>query len=1076
MSDQLLQMQEMLKKSLVTIKRLESELEASKKHVSNIPIAIVGVGVRLPGGITHTEQLWDTLVQKSDKITTIPSSRWDNSKIYDEDPLKPGKTNANHGGFLTNDVTAWDAEYFGTVPREAKSIDPLQRMILEVTLEAFESAGIASDSLKGSKTGVYIALGNSDYMSARLRSGNLEDVDVYDTTGIPFATAAGRLSYLYDFRGPNFALDAACASSIVGLHLASEDLKAKRADHAVVAAANLILTPELYVGLSKLGSLSTEGKCKAFDEHADGYVRGEGCGVVILKRLEDAERDNDNILCIIKGSSVKHDGTSNGFTAPNPEAQVAVIQEALEVSGVLPEEVSFVEAHGIGNKFTDAMEIQAIENGYKHRNNPIYIGSLKPNIGHLEAAIGMGMLFKVIETLKHHQIAPNIHITTPNTDIDWEHVHAKIPTETIDWKGSSQMKVAINLSGYSGTNVHMIFEEAPKKESKGLPPTYPLNVFYLSSKSLAGLKALAQKYLDEQENWKTLPFHNICYTLQTGRNHYDYKLAIVASSIETVLEALQSYTSGENHKSLIVNDPENIPAKDSAFLFTGQGAQYYDMCKNYYEQEPVFKAAFDQCNKILSAHLPISIKDILFNHEDQTLINQTQYTQPGLFVVEYALAKLWQSFGIQPSAVFGHSVGEFVALTIAEAIHLEDALRLIAARGKFMQSLPEDIGAMAAVIASVEEIQPHLSGYEGKVSIAAANSPKSTTISGEKEAIQIVIERLKEAKIKAIPLTVSHAFHSHLMDPILQDFENEVAKTPFHTPQIPVISNVLNRELTISDLTPSYFSNHLRRTVRFEENMQFAHQELGIEIFIETGPNPTLAGLGKQSIANPTITWVHSAKKGSDDITCLMMALAQLSLSGIKVNWQQLYAGKTVEKVSMPTYAWQRKSYWYDPVRINYAATTQSNITDKASKDGYKIAHTSGPLTRETFYQIMHKEGNRVLGLEKSAKLDDHKSLRDQGFDSMMSGEYLTALEKYLNTTLDISLLHIYINLHDLHDYLCKKYIDNSTGGVLMNDIILGNVLEDEEEEGNWHDVKPTDGWLLRLFKRIDAKLPTINN
>lgn len=1075
MSEQLLQMQEMLKKSLVTIKRLEAELEASKKNTPNVPIAVVGVGARLPGGITNTELLWDTLVQKSDKITTIPKSRWDNSKIYDADPLKPGKTNANHGGFLTNDVTEWDAEYFGIVPREAKSIDPLQRMILEVTLEAFESAGIASDSLKGSKTGVYIALGNSDYMSARLRSGHLEDVDVYDTTGIPFATAAGRLSYLYDFRGPNFALDAACASSIVGLHLASEDLKTGRADCAVVAAANLILTPELYVGLSKLGSLSSEGKCKAFDEHADGYVRGEGCGVVILKRLADAEKDNDNILCIIKGSSVKHDGTSNGFTAPNPEAQIAVIKEALEISGVNPEEVSFVEAHGIGNKFTDAMEIQAIENGYKHRNSPIYIGSLKPNIGHLEAAIGMGMLFKVIETLKHHQIAPNIHISTPNTDIDWEQIHARIPTETIKWKGTHPMKVAINLSGYSGTNVHMIFEEPPQKVANDSFPTYPVNVFCLSAKSVESLKELAQKYIGE-ENWKTAPFHSVCYTLQTGRNHYEHTLAIVAADAATVVDALQAFVVGENHKSLIVSDTENMPAKDIAFMFTGQGAQYFSMCKGYYDQEPVFKAAFDQCDEILKAYLPISIKDILFHAEDQDLINQTQYTQPGLFVVEYALAKLWQSLGMEPAVVFGHSVGEFVALTLAEALHLEDALRLIAARGKHMQSLPEGVGAMAAVIASVEDIQPFMQDYADKVSIAASNSPKSTTISGEKDAVQAVVDRLKEAKIKAISLTVSHAFHSHLMDPILSAFQEEVAKTQFHTPQIPVISNVLNREISLSDLTPSYFSNHLRGTVRFGENILYAHEQLGIEMFLETGPNPTLVGLGKQSIDAPQTVWIHSAKKGTEDTHCMMLGLAQLAISGVKINWKQLYEGKHVTKINLPTYAWQRKKYWYDPVRINYETSNTSVIADKTNKIKVEQHEVSSVLTRETFYQIMHKEGNRVLGLEKSAKLDDHKSLRDQGFDSMMSGEYLTALEKYLHTTLDISLLHIYINIHDLHDYLCKKYVDNSAGGVLMNDIILGNVLEEEEEDGDWHEIKPTDGWLLRLFKKFDAKLPSINN
>lgn len=1080
MSEQLTQMQEMLKKSLITIKKLEAELLDSQKNSKNIPIAIVGIGMRLPGGISNSTQLWDLLLNKSDVVTEIPKSRWDNDKIYDTDALKKGKTNARHGAFLTNDPGEWDADFFGIVPREAKSIDPLQRMIFEVTQEALESAAISPDELKGSKTGVYVALGNSDYMSARLRSGNLEDVDVYDATGIPFATAAGRLSYLFDLRGPNFALDAACASSIVGLHLAVEDLKTNKSDCAIVASANLILSPELYVGLSKLGSLSTHGICKAFDENADGYVRGEGCGVVILKRLDDAIKNNDNILTIIKGSAIKHDGASNGFTAPNPEVQLAVIQEAIEIANIKSEEIVFVEAHGIGNKFTDAMEIQAIDAGYNNRNSPLYIGSLKPNIGHLEATIGMGMLFKTIESLKHHQIAPNIHLDTLNKDIDWPNIHSRIPLELINWKpvANETMKTAINLSGYSGTNVHMIFEEALVPFNNKPKPSYPTNVFQLSAKTPDALKAIAEKYVAQFDSWSDKSMHDVCYTLQVGRGNYDYKLCIIAESLAHVKSVLEKFILGESDKSLTISHPEILSSKNIAFLFSGQGAQYFGMCKDFYDTNKIFKSAIDECNTHLNNDLAIPIIDILFNENvDNELINQTQYTQPALFVVEYALAKMWQSWGIKPYAAAGHSVGEFVALTLAEAISLKDALHLIAIRGKLMQALPTDAGTMAAVIAGKEEILPFLTPFEGKICVAAYNSPKSTTISGEKEAVQQLVETLKVEKIKAIPLVVSHAFHSQLMNPILSDFENEVEKISFKTPIFPVISNVTGKELSVSDLTPKYFSNHLRGTVNFYDDMQYLSNELGIDVFIEMGPNPILVGLGKQGINKETAVWLSSAKKGINDWQQIFSSIGLLYLAGLPFSWKHLYDDFAVKKENLPTYAWQRKKYWYSPVKVGLLEPKthkEEDIID-LNKSVEHIPGKEHGLTKETFYLIMHKEGNRVLGLEKGTKLDDHKSLRDQGFDSMMSGEYLTILEKYLNTTLDISLLHLYINIHDLHDYLSKKYLENTTGGVLMNDIILGNILDDEEDDGNWHEPKETDGWLLKVFKKIDSKLPTVS-
>jgi len=1083
MSDQLLQMQEVLKKSLVKIKKLEAELEAAKAQTAvpaREPVAIVGLGCRFPGGINNLESLWKALIEKRDTSSPIPKERWDNDAIYDPDPLRPGKTHARTAAFLENDVRAFDAGFFGIVPREAKSIDPLQRMILEVVYEALEEANIPADSLKGTNTAVYIALGNSDYIQARFRSGNLETMDVYDATGIPFATAAGRVSYLYDLQGPNFALDAACASAIVGLHLASEALQKGEADTAIVASANLLLTPELFVGLSKLGSLSASGKCKAFDNDADGYVRGEGCGVAILRRRSDALKHKDKIHALILGSSVRHDGLSNGFTAPNPKAQLDTIHQAIKEAGVTVNDVSFVEAHGIGNKFTDAMEIQAIANGYKGRKDTIYVGSLKPNIGHLEACIGMAMLFKVIGTLQHKTVAPNIYFDVPNEDIPWKNIPVRIPTEPVALDGQRQpLKAAINLSGYSGTNVHMIFEEAPAATDQQVSDIPGAQLLVWSAKSPEALKALAQKYLDNLSNIRLNPLASIAHTLQSGRAHWDYKLSTIVSDTDALEKVLKDFTEGIRTPAYSTNDPDTVLSRDVAFLFTGQGAQYHGMCREYYETELVFRKAVDQCAALLDQMLPAPIKQILWDETDSSLINQTFYTQPALFVVEYALAQLWISRGIHPAAVAGHSIGEFVALTIAEAISLNDALRIVAIRGHYMQSLPAGTGAMAALITDEETARFYVDQTNGLVDIAAINAPKAVTISGERNAVLTLCDALKEVKIRSVQIPVSHAFHSHQMDPILEAFRTEVAKIKFQAPVIPVISNVTGKELSPEDLTPEYFSRHLRQAVRFADGIQYLSEELGIQTFLECGPNPTLIALGSKTATAQENLWISSAKKGDSDRDTSMKALQQLYLAGHRINWKALSIGQHIPKVNLPTYAWQREIYWENPVR---------GIGQPLQPDTPKITPTyieselvraearHVTVTKENLMAIMQLEGAETLGLLPGQKIDPNKSLREQGFDSMMSGEFLTKLEKHFNTQLEMSLLHTYGTLNELQRYLVDEFlgggeIDEGSAAVTMSDIVFGSDSIGSSQVDNWHEIKESDPAWLKVFKKIDKMI-----
>lgn len=1076
-------MQQLLQKALVKIKTLEAELQQTKEQptpaaVVKEPVVIVGCGVRLPKNINSTAKLWQLLQEKRSAVQLIPKERFDVDDIYDKDGNAPGKTNARYGTFLENDVRAFDAPFFSISPREAKCLDPLQRMVLEVVYEALENAGIPSDSIRGSRSGVYIALGNSDYISARFRSGDLDTIDLYDSTGILFGTAGGRISFSYDLTGPSYNLDAACASTILALHLAKEDLQKHTVDFAVVSSANLLLTPEMFVGLSKLGSLSSTDQCRAFANDCDGYIRGEGCGVVLVKRLSDAEAANDNIEAIIRGSAVRHNGSSNGFTAPNPEVIIEAIKETIAEAGVSVEDVAYVEAHGIGNRFTDGVEVQSIHEGYKGRTTPIYVGSVKANVGHLEAGTGMPMLFKVIEILKHKKIPAQINIKELNEDVDWDRVNVKIAREEVDCKPSNgkPLLAAINLSGYSGTNVHMIFEAPrPKKISDEVQGPYH---FMLSAKDEASLKGIAQKYIDEPQSWKTRAMTELCYTLQKGRSHFEYALSILANDKDDIEKGLTDFLNGEKPGSYFVSSPSLHRSKDIAFLFTGQGAQYFGMCKGYYEHFAAFRESVDACDAILQPYLGQSIKELLWGNAEPQLIHQTKFTQPALFVVEYALSHLWMSLGVQPSVLIGHSIGEISALAVAKAMTLEDALKLVVARASLMNSLPQNEGSMASVFCPAEQILPYLQG--SGVDLAAANSIKNCTISGKKEALAALLEKLKTQGIKAVPLNVSHAFHSSLMDPILEKFTAFAKQISFKQTEIAVISNISGKELSKEDLNADYFARHIREAVRFAEGVQYLKEELHTQIYLEVGPNPVLVALAKQSNNDEHALWLASARKDVQDTDHFHASLQQLYLAGISIRWENFYAGKTINRVHLPNYAWNRKVYWDDPVfrkvtdhRSLHTGNTKIKSPEPSTVNGEPVKKA----TRETLLAYMQIEAAKVLGLEAGQKVDVYKTYREQGFDSMMSGEFLSLMEKHIGSELKMEVIHQYNTPKELHQYLIDTYFGggeiDTTQAITMADIMFSQEME-STHNGNWHEIQPEDGLLLRWFKKFDQKLPKV--
>ncbi len=808
---------------------------------------------------------------------------------------------------------------------------------------------------------------------------------------------------------------------------------------------------------------------------ADGYIRGEGCGVVLLKRLDDALAANDRIELLIKGSSIKHNGTSNGFTAPNPAIITATIKEAFRDANLQAADIDIVEAHGIGNRFTDAMEIQSIYEGYKERDQPVYVGSVKATIGHLEAATGMPMLFKLMGAINNKTIPANINITELNKDVDWNAVNVKVPVENIPWtkENNKPRLAAINLSGYSGTNAHMIFQEAPQKyksEIVGAP-----YIFNLSAKTRDSLIALVNKYLGDLSVFDTYTLTEICYTLQ-NRNALDVKLSVYADTKEDIIQALQDFVSDIPNDHLVVSDPEISRHKDIAFLFTGQGSQYFGMCKGYYEQFEIFRQVIDACDEIMQPYLKMSIKEILWQNEAMSaLLNQTQYTQPALFVIEYALAQLWMSEGIQPSALIGHSIGELVALTIAESISLEDALKLVVARATLMQSLPTETGTMASCFCTETDIRKFTD--DSNVDIAAINSPRNITIAGKKEDVAAMVEKLKENKIKAVPLQVSHAFHSRLMEPILSQFRQFVYAVQFKEPQIPVISNISGKVLTAAELNGDYLVNHIRNTVQFSKGIETLQKDLGIEIYLECGPAPVLVSLAKQTNTDTHALWLTSSKKDAADNDTFYHVLQQLSVTGVKVDWEKNYIGKKINRVTLPTYAWQWKTYWYDPVRhpSKHVADvlTPEKINQKLHKPEIKV-------TRETLLAVMQIEAAKILELEAGQKLDINNTYREQGFDSMMSAEFLSRMEKKLHTELKMAVLHEYPTPKSFHQYLIDIYFGggeiDTNEAVTMADLMFATEMENNPPNSNWHEIQPEDNMLLRWFKKFDKKVPTVKN
>ncbi|MEM9220568.1 MAG: SDR family NAD(P)-dependent oxidoreductase, partial [Cyanobacteria bacterium P01_F01_bin.150] len=937
---------------LSTQQRLLLMLQQANRKLDTVvrskmePIAIIGMGCRLPGGVDSPESFWQFLLDAKDVRREVPPDRWDVDHYYDPDPDTPNKIYVRQGYFLEQSIDQFDPSFFAISGVEAQKMDPSHRLMLEITWEALEHAGIAPESLRNTPTGVFMGQCFNDYQLISGATNPEHLLDFYQATGAGFSFTAGRIAYTLGLQGPTFCLDTACSSSLVALHLACNSLRSQESNVALVGGVNIMLHPSVTHLFCRGKALSPVGRCASFDAAADGYARGEGCGVVVLKRLSDAVANGDRIWGMIRGSAINHDGPSSGLTVPNAQAQQKVIRQALKSSRLDPADISYVECHGTGTALGDPLEVSALTKVYcpqRPHDQPLTLGSVKTNIGHLEGAAGIASLIKAVLCLHYEKIPANLHFQTPNPRIDWANIPVQIPTQVQDWSKQEQPRCAsVSSFGMSGTNVHVILEEAPEVETAiETVGDRPYQVLTLATKTAAALTDLANDYINVLSTQPELPLSDICFTANIGRSHLKHRLAVVASSTQELIQQLSQFQDDELVNGICQGKTTSGTTPKIGVLFTGQGSQYMDMGLQLYKTQATFRQALEQCAAILEPYLDQPLLEVMYgkteksqksgvrsqesgpdNTNNEQLItnkeprvHQTAYTQPALFAIEYALYQLWQSWGIQPMAVMGHSVGEYVAACVAGVFSLEDGLKLIAARGQLMQQLPTG-GAMVSVMASAQQVRDLIADRvetdEVNVTIAAINGPESTVISGAVAVVQSIEQQFEAQGIKTKRLQVSHAFHSPLMQPMLDEFRAVAQQVTYARPRLKLISNVTGQLIGDEVATPEYWCQHILAPVNFAAGMETLHQQ-GCDVFLECGPQPMLLGMGRQCLPEDAGVWLPSLRPMQNDWQQMLTSLGELYVRGVKVDWVGFDTDYPQRhKVSLPTYPFQRQRYWED--------------------------------------------------------------------------------------------------------------------------------------------------------------------
>ena len=968
----------------------------SENRIQTNAIAIIGLGCRFPGA-ENPAAFWSLLHNGIDAISEKPRNRWNS-----DEPC--------WGGYL-DQIDGFDPQFFGISPREAEQIDPQQRLLLEVCHEAFESTGRTSERLAGSRTGVFVGISSNEYS----RIAHAGGIDPYSATGNAASVAANRVSYHFDLHGPSWAVDTACSSSLVAVHQAVRSLRNGECDLALAGGVSIIFTPDWTVAFKKAGMLSKDGRCKTFDASADGYVRGEGCGAVVLKRLSDAIADGDPILAVVRGSCVNQDGRSNGLTAPNGPSQQAVIRGALEDAGVSPHAISYIEAHGTGTSLGDPIELNSLKEVLVREQTPekpsdpeqpCWIGSVKTNVGHLEAAAGICGLIKVVLALENEEIPPHLHLKQLNPFISLEDTRLAIPGKPQPWIRGTRPRVAgVSSFGFGGTNAHIVLEEKPlfaRNEPEATQLERPLHVLALSAKSELALRDLARSYVARLRGpLSTAPTADICFSANTGRSHFRPRHAVIAGSTADIVGQLVAFAAKSGQDS--VTRTQN----KTAFLFTGQGSQYVGMARQLYDTQPTFRRVLNECAEILRPILPHPLLSAIYPDRANSgpqLLDDAAFTQTALFSIEYALCTLWRSWGVEPAAVIGHSLGEYVAACIAGCFTVKEGLELVAERGRLMQSILTDNGslakpgAMVAVFADPERVAEILVPHAAQVSIAALNGPHHVVISGDHDAVNRALADIEARGLHSERLPVTQSFHAPPIEPMLDAFELAASRVAYQFPRLPLVSNLTGRMWADGEMpTAAYWRRHARETVLFQDGIETL-LDTGFDSFIEMGPQPTLLGLGKRCHGGAQATWLPSLAQGKNDWEVLLASVSGAYKLGMEIDWTGFDRDYRRNRVALPTYPFQRKRYWAGSAPVDSIDQTQP--IEPAQP-------TASPALPSRRTSILESLRSMVAGLLHAplADIDPRTPFLDMGADSIVLVDAIRRISQVFGVKIPIRSL-----------------------------------------------------------------------
>ncbi len=964
------------------------------------PIAIVGAGCRLPGKeatVDAPERFWEMLHDGVDTCRVVPPERWNIDDLYDPKRGTPGKTYTREASFI-HAPDAFDAEFFGVSPVEARALDPQHRLLLEAAWSALEDAGIAPRALSEAKTGVFVGITGSSYTSASF-------------LGLLPCMAAGRLSHFLDLSGPSLAIDTACSSSLVAVHDAVQSLRRGECDAALVGGVHVMASPRPFIGLAAIQALAADGRCKTFDASADGYGRGEGCVVLLLKRLSHALADGDRVLAVIRGSAVNHDARSSSLTAPNGRAQRALLEAALEDAGVSPDDVDYLEAHGTGTPLGDPIELSAaVDVLCRDRDRPLVVGSVKTNIGHLEAAAGVSGLLKTALSLAHGEIPPHLHLKELNPILAPLADRIRIPREAtkLPRRAGRRRIAGVTSLGFSGTNAHVILEEPPDdagRVSAGnvAPSAGGLPLLCVSARSEAALERSLELVAERLAAPTEASFADLCFTANAGRAHFAHRAYVIARGPEDARKNLLSSppraTLGRAGKP-----PASAPSAGGgpatarpkiAFLFTGQGSQYVGMGRALYASHSVFRNALDRCAEALRPLLSRPLLEVVHGEGTQSILDDAAFAQPALFALEWSLSQLWQSWGIEPDWLVGHSLGEYVAACVGGAFSVEDGLRLVAERGRLTQALPSG-GAMASLAIDEERARHVIEPFADRVSVAAVNADGVTVVSGAGDAIAEIGRRLAAEGVSVRPLRVAYAYHSPLVEPILDEWQRVTSSIRYEPLRIGLVSTLTGKVTTTEELSaPTYWRKHMREAVRFARGLDSLVTE-GCTVFLEVGPNPSLVAMARQHLEprGATFTCIASMRRDRADDEQIAEALGELYLRGLDPTWSAVYQDVVPRRVALPGYPFERKSFWSTGQAPSLARPSGQPATPTPRREAARVVL---PAAREERIELIVARARTILSDVLGCAPDSitpGENLLERGLDSLRVMDFLARLER----------------------------------------------------------------------------------